>query len=113
MSCRQLARAGRFLAHDGRGPQAGRCIVTPQRARRTNAPIMLCRHYNNSGGFAFRVGLPAKSGVGGDILAVVPGEATIAVWTPGLTSKGNSQFGALALERLATRTGWSVFEAQT
>jgi len=43
----------------------------------------------------------------------VPGEATIAVWTPGLTSKGNSQFGALALERLATRTGWSVFEAQT
>jgi glutaminase len=112
MSCRQLARAGRFLAHDGRDPQAGRCIVTPQRARQTNALMMLCRHYDNSGGFAFRVGLPAKPGVGGGILAVVPGEATMAVWALGLTSKGNSLFGALALERLATRTGWSVFEAQ-
>lgn len=111
MSCRQLARAGRFLAHDGRDPQTGRCIVTPQRARRINALMMLCGHYDNSGEFAFRVGLPGKSGVGGGILAVVPGEATIAVWSPGLTPKGNSQLGALALERLATRTGWSVFEA--
>jgi glutaminase len=111
MGCRQLARAGRFLAHDGRDPQTGRCIVTPQRARRINALMMLCGHYDNSGEFAFRVGLPGKSGVGGGILAVVPGEATIAVWSPGLTPKGNSQLGALALERLTTRTGWSVFEA--
>ncbi|MFM9936199.1 MAG: glutaminase [Novosphingobium sp.] len=112
MSCRQLARAGRFLAHDGRDPVTGRCIVTPQRARRINALMMLCGHYDNSGEFAFRVGLPGKSGVGGGILAVVPGVATIAVWSPGLNAKGNSQLGALALERLATRTGWSVFESK-
>ncbi len=111
MSCRQLAMAGRFLAHGGRDPATGRCIVTPQRARRINALMMLCGHYDNSGEFAFRVGLPGKSGVGGGILAVVPGTASIAVWSPGLTPKGNSQLGALALERLAARTGWSVFEA--
>lgn len=111
MSCRQLAMAGRFLAHDGRDPATGRCIVTPQRARRINALMMLCGHYDNSGEFAFRVGLPGKSGVGGGILAVVPGTASIAVWSPGLNAKGNSQLGALALERLAARTGWSVFEA--
>lgn len=112
MSCRQLALAGRFLAHDGRDPQTGRCIVTPQRARQITALMMLCGHYDNSGEFAFRVGLPGKSGVGGGILAVVPGVATIAVWSPGLNAKGNSQLGALALERLATRTGWSVFEVK-
>ncbi len=112
MSCRQLALAGRFLAHDGRDPVTGRCIVTPQRARRINALMMLCGHYDNSGEFAFRVGLPGKSGVGGGILAVVPGVATIAVWSPGLNAKGNSQLGALALERLATRMGWSVFEVK-
>ncbi|WP_298195151.1 glutaminase [Novosphingobium sp.] len=111
MSCRQLAMAGRFLAHDGRDPATGRCIVTPQRARRINALMMLCGHYDNSGEFAFRVGLPGKSGVGGGILAVVPGTASIAVWSPGLNAKGNSQLGALALERLAAATGWSVFEA--
>jgi glutaminase len=87
--------------------------VTPQRARRINALMMLCGHYDNSGEFAFRVGLPGKSGVGGGILAVVPGTASIAVWSPGLTAKGNSQLGALALERLAARTGWSVFEASS
>lgn len=111
MSCRQLAMAGRFLAHDGRDPATGRCIVTPQRARRINALMMLCGHYDNSGEFAFRVGLPGKSGVGGGILAVVPGTASIAVWSPGLNAKGNSQLGSLALERLAAKTGWSVFEA--
>ncbi|MBX9663500.1 glutaminase [Novosphingobium sp.] len=111
MSCRQLAMAGRFLAHDGRDPATGRCIVTPQRARRINALMMLCGHYDNSGEFAFRVGFPGKSGVGGGILAVVPGTASIAVWSPGLNAKGNSQLGSLALERLAAKTGWSVFEA--
>ncbi len=110
MSCVQLALAGRYLMAEGRNPATGLSVVSPQRARRINALMMLCGHYDNSGEFAFRTGLPGKSGVGGGILAVAPGVASIAVWSPGLNEKGNSQLGALALERLAARTGWSVFQ---
>ena len=113
LSCRQLAMAGRFLANDGRNPSTGHSVVTAQRARRINALMMSCGHYDNSGEFAFRTGLPGKSGVGGGILAVAPGIASIAVWSPGLNEKGNSQLGSLALERLAQATGWSVFEPRT
>lgn len=111
MSCRQLALAGRYLMAGGRNPATGHSVVSPQRARRINALMMTCGHYDGSGEFAFRVGLPGKSGVGGGILAVVPGRASIAVWSPGLNERGNSQLGTVALERLVQRTGWSVFEA--
>ncbi|USU14073.1 glutaminase [Sphingomonadaceae bacterium OTU29THOMA1] len=110
MSCRQLALAGRYLMADGMLPTTQRRIVSAQRARRINALMLTCGHYDGSGEFAFRVGLPGKSGVGGGILAVVPGRASIAVWSPGLNARGNSQLGTLALERLVQRTGWSVFE---
>ncbi len=110
MSCRQLALAGRYLMADGMLPTTQRRVVSAQRARRINALMLTCGHYDGSGEFAFRVGLPGKSGVGGGILAVVPGRASIAVWSPGLNARGNSQLGTLALERLVQRTGWSVFE---
>ncbi len=110
MSCRQLALAGRYLMADGILPTTQRRVVSAQRARRINALMLTCGHYDGSGEFAFRVGLPGKSGVGGGILAVVPGRASIAVWSPGLNARGNSQLGTLALERLVQRTGWSVFE---
>jgi glutaminase len=108
LSCRQLAMAGRFLM-DG-GKVEGHRVVTDRRARRINALMMSCGHYDSSGDFAFRVGLPGKSGVGGGILAVAPGIASIAVWSPGLNASGNSHLGTLALERLVQATGWSVFE---
>jgi len=108
MSCRQLALAGRYLMLGGRHPEGGR-VIPERRARRINALMLTCGHYDASGDFAFRVGMPAKSGVGGGILAIVPGRASIAVWSPGLNVNGNSQLGALALERLAEATGWSVF----
>ncbi|MDO7843807.1 glutaminase [Sphingomonas immobilis] len=110
MSCRQLALTGRYLMSGGRNPETGHSIVSANRARRINALMMTCGHYDGSGEFAFRVGLPGKSGVGGGILAVAPGKASIAVWSPGLNERGNSQLGTLALERLVQRTGWSVFE---
>ena len=108
MSCRQLALAGRYLMLDGRHPDGGR-VVSPGRARRINALMLTCGHYDASGDFAFRVGIPGKSGVGGGILAIVPGRASIAVWSPGLTETGNSKLGGEALEILARRTGWSIF----
>jgi glutaminase len=113
MSCVQLARAGRFLMAGGRNPETGRSVVSPQRARRILSLMLTCGHYDGSGEFAFRVGLPGKSGVGGGILAIVPGIASIAVWSPGLNERGNSQLGTLALERLVQRTGWSVFEQRS
>lgn len=109
MSCVQLAQAGLFLANSGRDPRTGTSVVSQERARRINALMLTCGHYDGSGDFAFKVGFPGKSGVGGGILAVVPGRASIAVWSPGLNSQGNSQLGTRALERIAQHTGWSVF----
>ena len=102
MTCVQLALAGRFLMGAGR-------LVAPDKVRRINALMMTCGHYDASGDFAYRVGLPGKSGVGGGILAVAPGRASIAVWSPGLNAQGNSMLGAIAMERLARATGWSVY----
>ena len=109
MTCRQLAMAGRFLAHRGKNPSTGHSVVTPERARRINAIMLTCGHYDGSGDFAYRVGLPGKSGVGGGIFAVAPGKASIAVWSPGLDAAGNSHLGRIALETLAKRMGWSIF----
>jgi glutaminase len=109
MSCRQLAAAGLYLAAAGRNPVTGMSVVSSERARRINALMLTCGHYDGSGDFAFRVGLPGKSGVGGGILAVSPGKASMAVWSPGLDPNGNSHLGAIALEMLAKRMGWSVF----
>ncbi|MBZ9772477.1 glutaminase [Mesorhizobium sp. CO1-1-8] len=109
MSCRQLAMAGRFLANAGRSPASGHTVVSAERARRIAALMLTCGHYDGSGDFAFRVGIPAKSGVGGGILAIVPGVASLAVWSPGLNANGNSKLGSIALEKLARAMNWSVF----
>jgi glutaminase len=109
MSCRQLALAGRLFAYAGINPATGHRVVPPERARRINAIMLTCGHYDGSGEFAYRVGLPGKSGVGGGIMAIAPGHGSIAVWSPGLDASGNSHLGRIALERLAQRMGWSIF----
>lgn len=109
MSCRQLARAGLYLAAGGIDPWTGDRVASMSTVRRINAVMMTCGHYDASGDVAFRIGLPGKSGVGGGILAIAPRRAAIAVWSPGLNASGNSLVGSLALERLAALTGWSVF----
>lgn len=105
MDCSQLARAGRVIA----GLPGAPAILAPTRARRINALMLTCGHYDESGDFAFRVGLPGKSGVGGGLLMVAPGRASIAIWSPGLNPTGNSRAGTYAAEKLAEFTGWSVF----
>jgi len=109
MSCQQLANAGRFLANAGRIPSSGHTVISSERAKRINALMLTCGHYDGSGEFAFRVGIPGKSGVGGGILAIVPGVASIAVWSPGLNARGNSMLGSIALEQLTKRMNWSIF----
>ncbi|MBX9463305.1 MAG: glutaminase [Aquamicrobium sp.] len=105
LSARQLALAGRYLMDGGDKPTDQQRLL----ARRVNSLMLTCGQYDGSGEFAFRVGLPAKSGVGGGILAIAPGVASIGVWSPGLDDNGNSLLGTLALEQLAERMGWSVF----
>lgn len=105
LSARQLALAGRYLMDGGDKPTDQQRML----ARRVNSLMLTCGQYDGSGEFAFRVGLPAKSGVGGGILAIAPGVASIGVWSPGLDDNGNSLLGTLALEQLAERMGWSVF----
>ncbi|GLS30697.1 L-glutaminase [Mesorhizobium albiziae] len=109
MSCRQLAMAGRFLANDGRHPETGHSVVSAERARRIASLMLTCGHYDGSGEFAFKVGIPGKSGVGGGILGIVPGVGSMAVWSPGLNANGNSQLGSIALEMLAKAMNWSIF----
>ena len=65
--------------------------------------------YDEAGEFAFEVGLPGKSGVGGGIIAVLPDKFCVATWSPGLNKKGNSKLGMTALEKLTSRSGLSIF----
>jgi glutaminase len=107
-SCRDLATAGGFLTRGGVRADGTR-MLTISEAKRINAIMLTSGTYDAAGEFAYRVGLPAKSGVGGGILAVVPGRCTVCVWSPGLDAKGNSLVGTAALDEFTTRTGWSVF----
>jgi glutaminase len=108
LSCRELAHAGMYLANGG-CTLDGTCMLSPLQSKRVNALMMTCGAYDAVGDFAFRVGLPAKSGVGGGILAVLPGHFSVCVWSPGLDATGNSLLGTRALELLTERSGLSVF----
>ena len=104
MSCVQLALAGRFLA----GLHAEHQLITSRHVRSINALMMSAGHYNGSGEFAYQVGFPAKSGVGGGILAVVPGVCAIAAFAPPLDGAGNSVRGQLAAEYLSRTLNLSL-----
>lgn len=109
MSCRDLARAFRFLAQDGKHPYKNEQVVSRLQARRINSLMMTCGTYDEAGEFAFKVGLPCKSGVGGGIVAIIPGEMSICVWSPELGPKGNSIVGMEALKHFAQQAGRSIF----
>jgi glutaminase len=109
MSCRQLARAAGYLCRDGAHPGGGAPLLDERLTRRINALMLTCGTYDMAGEFAYRIGLPCKSGVGGGIVAVVPDRLTLCVWSPALDQSGNSWLGMRALEMFVARTGLSIF----
>jgi len=109
MSCNDLSRAFLFLANSGIQPQSNTEIVNKRQAKRINALMLTCGTYNAVGDFAYYVGLPAKSGVGGGIVAVIPKLLSITAWSPGLNEQGNSLLASKVLELFTTYTGNSVF----
>lgn len=109
MSCAELARSFLFLANRGVNPFDGGRVLSVSRAKRLSSLMLTCGFYDESGDFAFRVGLPGKSGVGGGIVAIIPGELSIAVWSPPLNEFGNSVKGIETLERFTTDLGVSIF----
>lgn len=109
MNTLTLAKSFLFLANGGVNPATGQRVVTSRTAKRLNALMLTCGLYNESGDFAYRVGLPGKSGVGGGIIAILPGKLSIAVWSPELNANGNSYRGIETLEQFTTDIGISVF----
>lgn len=108
MTCAQVAKAFYVFAN------SGKCVnniqhVTVSQAKRINAIMLTCGFYDESGEFAFEVGLPGKSGVGGGIVALLPNKFVITTWSPGLNAKGNSLIGMQALEQFTTQTNLSIF----
>jgi len=108
MTCEQLSNAFFMLANNGKCLQQKERLTSSQ-AKRINAIMLTCGFYDEAGEFAFEVGLPGKSGVGGGIIALLPNHFTIATWSPGLNEKGNSLIGMKALELFTTKTKRSIF----
>ena len=108
MSCRDLALAATFLARHGVGRDGVR-LLSRSDAKRVNAVMLTCGTYDAAGEFAYRVGLPGKSGVSGGLLAIVPGRCALCAWSPRLDAAGNSVAAVAALDAFTTLSGWSVF----
>ncbi|MCR9133072.1 MAG: glutaminase [bacterium] len=109
LNCEQVAKTFGYLANGGCKITDGKRVITKSQAKRLNALMLTCGFYDESGEFAFKVGLPGKSGVGGGIVAVHPNNYSIAVWSPGLNKKGNSYIGMKFLEELTTHSELSIF----
>lgn len=110
MSTTNLAKTFIYLANQGRSPLLhNERIVQPRMAKRLNALMLTCGMYDAVGDFAYWVGMPGKSGVGGGIVGIIPGLLSVAVWSPELDEHGNSLLGTKALELFTTYTNQSIF----
>jgi len=109
MTCKELTQTFLFLASDGVNPVTNQIIVSPRRTKRINSIMQMCGFYDEAGEFAFKTGLPGKSGVGGGIVAIHPGKFSIVVWSPNLNKNGNSYKGMKVLEAVTSKTASSIF----
>ncbi|WP_028399837.1 glutaminase A [Ectobacillus panaciterrae] len=109
VNCIDLARIGLVFAMDGFDPYTKEQIIPPNVAKICKTFMVTCGMYNASGEFAIRVGIPAKSGVAGGILACVKGQVGIGIYGPALDNKGNSVAGLKLMELLSMQENWSMF----
>ncbi len=109
MTCEELAKAFQLFANQGVLQNSNEQLLSKSQVKRLNALMLSCGFYDESGEFAYEVGLPGKSGVGGGIVAIHPQQFSVAVWSPRLNKKGNSALGMKTLEMLTTKTGLSIF----
>lgn len=108
-TCEQLSDLFSFLANNGKTVHDNTQILTKSQSKRINALMQTCGFYDESGEFAFKVGLAGKSGVGGGIVAIHPNQYVITVWSPKLNTRGNSYRGMQFLEKFTTATEQSIF----
>ncbi len=111
VTCAQLARMGAALAAGGVQPKTGRRVLGTEITRNVLSVMLTCGLHDESGRFAFDVGLPAKTGISGGIVAVVPGRMGLAVYSPAVNDHGSSVRGLATLEALSGRLDLSVFAA--
>jgi glutaminase len=109
MTAKELANSFLFLANKGTLTHSDEKILSSSKTKRINAIMQLCGFYDQAGDFSFKIGLPGKSGVGGGIAAILPGEYSIVVWSPRLNKYGNSVRGIEFLEKFTTKTKHSIF----
>ena len=109
VTCRDLARIGLVFANHSRDPKNGKRYFCPELARYVNATLVTCGMYDGSGEFALTVGFPAKSGVGGGILGVIPRRMGIGVYAPALDKHGNSMAGVKVLAQLSRELDLGIF----
>lgn len=109
VNCTDLARIANIFAHHGRDPVSGEAMFPKEFARYVNATLATCGMYDGSGEFALNVGFPAKSGVGGGIMGVIPNKMGVAVFSPALDKRGNSVAGIRMLTKLSQAMELSIY----
>ena len=109
VTCRDIAKIGAVLANDGVLPWSEKRIISKEICRITKTIMVTCGLYDASGEFAIHIGIPAKSGVGGGILAAVPKKMGIGVYGPALDAKGNSVAGIQVLQQLSEKLDLNIF----
>src|SRR6516162_7763350 len=105
----QLAKMGATLANNGRNPATGEQVIKRENVPEILSAMMMAGLYDGSGGWAWHVGVPAKSGVGGGLVAVMPGKGAIAVFAPPLDEAGNSVKGQEVIQYVANRLDLNIF----
>jgi glutaminase len=111
VNTKQLGMMGATLANNGKNPVTGKQVTKPENIPHILSTMMVAGLYDGSGGWAWSVGLPAKSGVGGGILAVIPGQGAISVFSPRLDEAGNSVKAQEVISYIANKLNLNLYDS--